>query len=49
MALAARMTRTNLNAAQFISLQLTWKIHVNLQALYGSEKGWALCTVSFTP
>ena len=43
------MTRTNLNAAQFISLQLTWKIHVNLQALYGSGKGWALCTVSFTP
>jgi hypothetical protein len=32
-------THTNLNAVQFISLQLTWKIHVNLEALYGSEKG----------
>ena len=28
--------------------QSAWKIHVNLQALYGSVKRWAVCTVSFT-
>jgi len=36
MAVAARMTRTNLIPVHFIFTMRTWKIHVNHQALYGS-------------
>ena len=36
MAVSARMTRTNVETVESIFTMCTWKIHVNLQALYGS-------------